>query len=71
MPDVRGILAVRRFLIALRLASGRDREAAIYAFFSPELDAPMLLDADARAIHDALVDLAQYGVGEESFHADR
>ena len=60
MPDPASI-AVSRLFTELRRADMRDIEAAIYAYFSTAQDAPFLLDADARAVHDALVELARYG----------
>lgn len=52
--------AIARFLEELARADSRDILAAVYAFYSPEPDSHMLLDADARALHDALVELKRW-----------
>ena len=61
MPSVQQ--AIDRLFNEFSKAQPRDIIAALYAYFSPEQDAPFLLDADARAVHDALVELAKFRSG--------
>ena len=57
--------AINHLFDELSRASAKDMTTALYVYFSPELDAPFILDADARALHDALVDLAKFKAIEE------